>query len=263
MCIIVYQKSGEHVGKRTLRRCWAGNPDGAGFMWAEDGKVEISKGHFTFRSLYRTYRAQQRLTPDADFVLHFRIQTSGGMDYANCHPFRLAVDLGFVHNGILATVDVPPQSIISDTGIFCRDILGMMKDGFLESPGVVHLLEVYAVANASKFIFLDGRGNVTISNEDAGVWDGGIWYSGKAYQSIVACYTANFEDRWKEWDGDYNRSVQRGRLLDALPNEPDETIPIPEPVCTICSGHVSVGTGTELDDGSLICGVCAREYCIR
>lgn len=42
MCIIVYKPEGATMPSTdTLRRCFEENPDGAGFMWPERGRVQL------------------------------------------------------------------------------------------------------------------------------------------------------------------------------------------------------------------------------
>ena len=51
MCIIVYKPTGiESPSWATLHQCFDYNSDGAGFMYAENGKVYIQKGYMTWNS---------------------------------------------------------------------------------------------------------------------------------------------------------------------------------------------------------------------
>ena len=45
MCVICYKPKGiAFPEERILQNCFDNNPDGAGFMWPENGKVHIRKG---------------------------------------------------------------------------------------------------------------------------------------------------------------------------------------------------------------------------
>ena len=48
MCIIVVKPSSVVVSRSILENCFANNPDGAGYMFANEGKVLIKKGFFDF-----------------------------------------------------------------------------------------------------------------------------------------------------------------------------------------------------------------------
>ena len=79
MCIIAAKPAGKAMPTRdTIRTMWAGNPDGAGVMYAHDGKVRIDKG---FMKLSDLEAYLDKLEREVDLtatgvVLHFRITTA-------------------------------------------------------------------------------------------------------------------------------------------------------------------------------------------
>lgn len=185
MCIIAYKPKKATITKRMLRNCWDNNPDGGGYMFSHNGKLIIKKGFFAFRRFYQSYRKDERRY-DGNFVLHFRIATHGKISKTNTHPFYVNKNLGFAHNGILHCVDVPKDSIKSDTMIFIKQVLQKYPDGFLNEQCYHISLEGIAKAESSKFIFLDDRDIVQIINEKAGVWHNGIWFSNDGYKDILS-----------------------------------------------------------------------------
>ena len=40
MCIAIMKSANKKISKSTLRRCYDANPDGAGFMYAEDKQLD-------------------------------------------------------------------------------------------------------------------------------------------------------------------------------------------------------------------------------
>lgn len=53
MCVILVKEKGiELPTKKVLKCCWERNPDGAGFMFNDYGKVIIMKGFMTFEEFY-------------------------------------------------------------------------------------------------------------------------------------------------------------------------------------------------------------------
>ena len=52
MCIAIMKSANKKINKTTLRRCYTANPDGAGFMFAEDNELHVKKGYFTFDEFY-------------------------------------------------------------------------------------------------------------------------------------------------------------------------------------------------------------------
>lgn len=182
MCMVIYKPKDEHVTKKTLKRCWNNNNDGAGFMYAGDNKLHIVKGLMCFNAFYKTYRAQENKL-NTDYIIHFRIGTAGKNNQANCHPFKINENVGFAHNGILNCVNIPTKSSKSDTAVFCEEFLQKLTKDFLFNSTILEVLEVIAFSENSKFVFMDNFGFVCISNEVAGVWDSGIWYSNDGYKT--------------------------------------------------------------------------------
>lgn len=178
MCIAIYKPLGETLTDETLKNCWQNNPDGAGFMYADKGKVIVEKGFMTyeaFRSAYDTLLPTIR----SDMAIHFRISTGGKIDTTNCHPHQVDDGLAFIHNGILFTPE--KESLFSDTAIFCRDVLQQLPANFLHNAGQRWLIE-NAIGSSNKMVFLDGHGKATILHETHGEWDKGIWYSNTSYK---------------------------------------------------------------------------------
>ena len=106
----------------TLRRCFEENPDGAGFMWPERGRVQFRKGFMGWGDLESALSSE--LPRDArglPVALHFRIATHGRVKPGCCHPFAVCKDYramraestsaaaGFMHNGTLAGLDTSPD----------------------------------------------------------------------------------------------------------------------------------------------------------
>jgi len=197
MCIIVYKPKDCYITKRTFKACFKANPDGFGFMFAYKNKLHIQKGFMAQKAAYKAYRSFESQYPNSDFVLHFRINSSGKTCQENCHPFRIG-NIGFAHNGVLAAVNVPANSTLSDTMIFCRDVLAHLPKNWYRQDAYLHLIETYAQANVSKFIIMDNMGLVKIFNEKAGIWDNGLWFSNVYYNAVS---TYGFASRF---DGDYD-----------------------------------------------------------
>lgn len=178
MCIIIAVPSGKNVSKQTIKRCWQNNPDGGGFMYNKDSKVKVFKELNSFNRYYKEYTRAKEENGKSAFVLHFRISTHGVINETNCHPFLVSPSLGFAHNGIISAA--PYSKNFSDTFMFNETILKQLPSGFLGKKVYTDLLTNY-IGYGSKLAFLDFKGNITLVNESAGVWDEGIWYSNKGY----------------------------------------------------------------------------------
>ena len=200
MCIAIYKPEGKVLSQATLKECYDANPDGAGFMYAEDKKLHIQKGFFSYDSFYKAYKDHE--TKQA--VLHFRIKTHGKIDTTNCHPFTVNSSLAFVHNGIISGFG---DANHSDTIGFNHGVLQPLVNKWgnlaLFQDPIINLIE--GRIGYSKLIFLDRHGNHKIMNEGKGQWDDGVWYSNNSYKPYVAPVTT-----WKnttDWINDYKYPI--------------------------------------------------------
>lgn len=115
MCIIAIKNKGNKFDEKTVKTCFLHNPDGAGFMYADGGKVHIEKGFFSADSYIERINElwEEKGLQDKNLVMHFRISTSGGISQKTCHPFPISKRLGelrkteidcnngIVHNGVI------------------------------------------------------------------------------------------------------------------------------------------------------------------
>lgn len=196
MCIAIYKPASKSISKKRLQQCYNSNPDGAGFMYAENKQLHIHKGYFNFDKFYKDFKEHK----NKKCVIHFRIKTHGKIDKTNCHPFNINDSLGFVHNGIISGFG---NNTHSDTIQFNEKILQKLvgKWGNLalfEDP-IVDLIE--GRIGWSKLIMLDRHNNHKIFNEEKGEWNGGVWYSNTSYKpkliSKNTTYQSNFDyDKW-------------------------------------------------------------------
>lgn len=181
MCIAIYKPKGKVLSQDTLKECYNFNPDGAGFMYAQDKKLHIEKGFFSYDSFYQAYQKHET----KQTVIHFRIKTHGKIDTTNCHPFAINNSIGFVHNGIISGFG---DTNHSDTFGFNNEILQPLVHKWgnlaLFQDPIINLIE--GRIGFSKLVFLDRHGNHKIMNESKGEWDDGVWYSNNSYKPYVA-----------------------------------------------------------------------------
>jgi len=199
MCIAIYKPEDKVLSLATLKECYTSNPDGAGFMYAENKKLHIEKGFFSFQSFYDAFKKHET----KQTVIHFRIKTHGKIDTTNCHPFAVNNAIGFVHNGIISGFG---DANHSDTIGFNQSILQPLVSKWgnlaLFQDPIIDLIE--GRIGYSKLVFLDRHGNHKIMNEHKGTWDDGIWYSNDSYKPYVAPVTTY---DWKDSKYDWRKNV--------------------------------------------------------
>ena len=90
MCVICHKAKGVRLpDAKTIRSMWDENPDGAGVMWREGGKVRYVKGFMDEDEFMKWIEASREALDDTECAIHFRITTHGGTNRENCHPFPL------------------------------------------------------------------------------------------------------------------------------------------------------------------------------
>jgi len=202
VCIIVYKPVNQPIKLSVLEDCWAGNKDGAGLMFAEDGQLKVAKGFMTLKSFKKYFKkfGEERMT-SLPMVFHFRIATHGSVGPANCHPFRVHNDLWFAHNGIITAVDVPKDRDISDSEAFAEQYLAYLHKSLKGGLKINHLSDGKYYGNTplnemigkfivgSKLVFMNGNGAVAIVNETAGTWEDEIWFSNRTFKRYATTVT--------------------------------------------------------------------------
>jgi len=208
MCIIVYKPQDiQFPNKKTLKTCFNNNPDGAGFMFADNGKVTISKGFMTFKSFWKALNFERsKHGNDIPYVMHFRIGTQGGNIPENTHPFALtnkenvlkALDvdcgIGIAHNGIISMCN-RTNTDISDTMIFIKDYLSWIitdLDYYKDS----RKLDVIEELAGSKLAILDSKGHCELIGKFTE--HNNCYYSNSTYEE--ARYTYSYGG----YSGNYN-----------------------------------------------------------
>jgi hypothetical protein len=181
MCIAIYKPADKILSQETLKECYDANPDGAGFMYAQNKKLHIEKGFFSYDSFYKAYKEHEH----KQAVIHFRIKTHGKIDTTNCHPFAVNNAIGFVHNGIINGFgDTNHSDTIGFNNAILQPLVHKWGNLALFQDPIIDLIE--GRIGYSKLVFLDRHGNHKIMNEGKGLWDDGVWYSNNSYKPYVA-----------------------------------------------------------------------------
>ena len=171
MCVICASPKGvNQPTQKEMRKMFSRNPDGAGYMFARDGKVYIHKGFMTFTEFLNAVRAEH-FTKEDSVVYHFRISTQAGVDPTMTHPFPLsnqrevmkALDIqcgcGIAHNGIIRLTSDPNEKEYSDTAIFIADYMSRYLRGSADLHNEHFLKSIEHIIN-SKMAILDASGYI-------------------------------------------------------------------------------------------------------
>lgn len=235
MCLAILKLADSHLTKRKMRNGYQLNPDGAGFMFAADNQLHISKGYFAFRKFYKAYRQAEHDYPKSDFVIHFRIATSGKTDEATCHPFYVHQNLAFMHNGIFSKLG---NKMLSDTQQYNRQILKTYPKDFIYNQKFVNKISKFC-GYFNKLIFLDNKGVHLIIGELNGIWENNIWFSNDTYKDIVDDNTFGFS------------TIQR--IYDIAEYENEN---IDWNNCYVCGGFYPIHELYKMDKNEYLCEHC-------
>ena len=179
MCVIILKPAGSVICPNILKTAYENNADGFGLMYAQNGRVQFTKGMMDFNEIMRTWSQFKRRTVAA----HFRFATVGNKVNDNVHPFRIlsldedGIDLYMMHNGTFR--DFSAKDGMSDTVQFAEMMTKAMRQkgfGILKDPEKRKKMgEV--VGKHNKILFMNGLGETFLINEGEGLYTGNIWYS--------------------------------------------------------------------------------------
>jgi predicted glutamine amidotransferase len=151
-----------------------------------------------------------------EYAIHFRYATHGKIDITNTHPFTIVKGLWMMHNGVMNEFGNMNKEY-SDTKNFVEYYLKPIieKEGveILKCPEFKETLK-RKIGLGNKLLFIDNEFNITIINEDVGVWREGCWLSNeysilshktpKYYHNLPTDGTANIFSNYS-W---FNDSVE-------------------------------------------------------
>lgn len=187
MCIAIYSPAGKYIKEDTLRICFTNHPDGIGYAFIDQGKIQVRK-FMKFTKFYKLYKKDFHSHKDSPFIIHFRKTSAGATIVDNCHPFVVNKHQVFVHNGTIKAITLDLKSKDSDTIVFNKKILQKLPMNWYKNKAIVELLSGYVgiapTGRKNKLIFLNSDKTYLIINEDAGIWDDGIWWSNDDYKAI-------------------------------------------------------------------------------
>jgi predicted glutamine amidotransferase len=138
MCVIIVKDKKDRLpSEGELKKCFEYNPDGAGFMYTDNGKVIIDKGYMTWKTFIKHYNKLVKKYDnfkDKCLVIHCRIGTGGGNNIHNTHGYPLTnsieemqktyntCDVGLMHNGVISDYK-PQEDYYNDTQEFIKEFV--------------------------------------------------------------------------------------------------------------------------------------------
>ena len=205
MCVIAYKPANETLPDDIVKTMFKNNPDGAGFMFAYEGKLYIHKGYMTVDALLNDLH---KVPTSLAIVVHTRIGTSGSKCAGNTHPYpvtdipaltkktSLVIHDGyaFVHNGVLSNMRIDGD--YNDSQAFAVKFLAPLsklaqsENLGLQSDICRGIIEP-ALGYNNRIVIMDTQGRVTLYG-NGWVSDNGVYYSNTTYKpyTVPRYYTS-------------------------------------------------------------------------
>ncbi|GIH16132.1 class II glutamine amidotransferase [Rugosimonospora africana] len=205
MCLLTFLPAGVAPDLDALHNGASCNNHGHGFAIVTDRGILVQRDLHA-DVLIEQFAQARRAHPQVPALFHSRFATHGDRTLDNCHPFAVSGDQRTVlaHNGILPWEVQPDQGDRrSDTRITCEDFLPRFGSLRLARHRLA-LQRWMGPDNKMVLLTVDRhyRQRAYILNENAGVWDGGIWYSNADYLPDRG-YSTPADDGWGDplWTG--------------------------------------------------------------
>lgn len=166
MCLIIKKEPTQKISPKFLDGVRKRNKDGWGIAWwTAEGDMHVRKG-LEYKEFWSVYKRVEDRNLEA--VIHFRLRTKGDIDFENCHPYKVAEGLHFIHNGTLTRVP-HTNPAMSDTWHFANVILKPLIEvngvarpdmsDLIRSPGFRVLMNEFA-NTSNKLVLVDREGPV-------------------------------------------------------------------------------------------------------
>lgn len=224
MCVIAYKPMNTaFMPESVLRECFKNNPDGAGFMFAHNGKVHIRKGYMDFDSFMNALtEVRTKYGDKIPYVMHFRISTQAGVNQQCCHPYPLSAnmndlkqlstsaDIGIAHNGIISLTSDSKVKDYNDTMKFITDYVSWIIEdvNWWKNKNKAKALEKLC---GSKLAILGKDNHVELVGDF--IKDKGCYYSNSTYKEPKYVmpkfsnthYISPYYSNWEDWEEYYNK----------------------------------------------------------
>jgi len=185
MCILILRRSdAEPLTDEALKNSYDNNDDSCGFSYVNTDHLGVQRlkthKYMDYEPFLAKLRRCEAIAPDSNFLIHFRIATSGVLSTHNQHPFQVNKHCVGAHNGVLHKARKDPYKKDNDTRMFIKDTIQKLPQGWDENPVILELLEDYIGTN--KFAFLYDDNQYLILNDSLGSWQNRCWYSNTSYK---------------------------------------------------------------------------------
>lgn len=163
---MIVKPAGKKFNMEYFKAAQKHNEDGYSLTWYEGDRVQVFK---TFD--FSKFMGLASTMKDHTCISHMRYATTGDKTFSNIHPFDTPTGV-MAHNGTIASLG---STVKSDS----QEMAELLSECDYNSvEDVKPLIENIIGSTLNKLVFMEDNGRVTIINEQLGMVEDGIWYSG-------------------------------------------------------------------------------------
>ena len=189
MCVIIYLEEGTTIDRDELEDAWFTNPDGAGFMYQDNGEVKMERG-FMNREEY--INRVLELVGKYNIALHFRITTSKQVNKLQTHPYcseNINLIKHHTKNEVIAMNGIVKADYKHRVG--WNDTMCYIADNKYEfSVANQHIIDMIEEETGCRWIIM--RPNEVLLSKGFKKRDG-KWYSNTNHLDRFVYYTTGFK----------------------------------------------------------------------
>jgi predicted glutamine amidotransferase len=278
MCIAIFKPLGIDLPKKEiLKRCFNNNPDGAGFMFVANDKVNVKKGFMSFKTFEKALKKLDKKyeVKNIPMVLHFRITTQGGVKASLTHPFALSnnydtmkqldgtYDVAIAHNGIISCSSSYGVSDHNDTMEFIKEIMFPLINGkkdYYQNENSMSVIKYLLGGN--RFAIMDKFGHTEL----LGDWinDDNVYYSNSSYKDSPMKTTSSILDNfnYKLYKPTTKKVVSNTDKKKLSENQEYDILTQGRAFCERCGGELCWSYDENMQD-EMICLDCCEEYLVE
>lgn len=182
-CVIIYKPNGIIADKELLELRFKSNNDSWGYCYSDYSEIDLMEmalvTHLSNKSFDVLWESIKNLE-NKSVLLHLRTATSGKEKNIGKQPIVIkkgvldVKHISFFLNGNLKDYFGKDEP---DTVLYAREYLDKLPVNFLENKEIMAKITEDAKINGAKMAFMDSNGKVYLINEEAGIWEKGMWFS--------------------------------------------------------------------------------------
>jgi hypothetical protein len=177
MCVIVLKEENGKLNSSIFDQCWARNGDGGGYVAIHNGKVIMEKGIMNKDEFLK--KVKPFFNKGSQLILHFRIQSRGGVSVNLTHPFDCSQEGSktkryLFHNGTVKAISALSVGE-SDTSTLAN----WLK--VLSDEDCKKMLENLVSKGHGRFVFVVGTKIYHWGDEES-VEKKKVWYSNTRHE---------------------------------------------------------------------------------